>query len=686
MPSQYDRCPLFAEWRFTEFFSKSLIRFLLLAGIGNAWSSDLTRDLAELPFEDFLKVEVSTASKFKQSAQQAASAVQVIEAEEIRRYGWQTLAEALNSLPGVYSASDRAYDFIGARGFLVPGDYNTRFLLLLDGQRLNDNIFQQANFGREFQVDMALVERIEYIPGPGSSIHGSNALFGVINVITRGAQSLPDSTAGFRVSSDGWRETRFTGSHFGGGNGPDVVASFSHADKSARDLAYPGATGLTTADGSLSPDGMTRGLDRSGVTRAFISIAQGGFFTSAWAAQREVHPSSALYGTNFNDGRLRLNDGSYGLRTGYRVALGENLSIDTRLALQKMSFDADYPYYKAPRAYLNRDKTVGSWWSGEVRGLYTGFSHHTLVAGIEFSADRQAIQKNADVDVFINPAVVVDTRSQRQGFYLQDEWNFSPDWRLTSGLRHDMFSNGRANSSPRLGLIWAANQQTTYKFLAGQAYRIANAYETAYPSNLNSLANPNLLPETIRTLEAAGEFRLHGGISLGASLFDYRIRNLIRQVDTGGGVLQYQNQPAIAARGLELHYQQRSRLGSSVFASLSFTHAQDAGGQRLGNSPHWIAKLRGSQPLLGDRLLGAVEINAIGPRVTDWHGNRNHLGKQLAVNATLTATRLAPGLEAQLRVLNLLGRPLVHPPSDEAPVPALPMGGRQWQAGLTYAF
>ena len=101
-------------------------------------------DLTDLSLEDLMKVVVVSASKFAQTSTQAPSAVQVLTAEDIRLHGWRTLAEALGSLPGLYASNDRAFGFLGARGFMVPGDYNMRFLLLLDGQPLNDNLYGQA--------------------------------------------------------------------------------------------------------------------------------------------------------------------------------------------------------------------------------------------------------------------------------------------------------------------------------------------------------------------------------------------------------------------------------------------------------------------------------------------------------------------------------------------------------------
>ena len=102
-------------------------------------------DVSELSIEELLQVEIVTsASKFSQKITEAPSAVRVITAEEIRRYGWRTLGDALSSLPGITQVGDRSYGFLGARGLLIPGDYNTRFQLLIDGTPQNDAILETA--------------------------------------------------------------------------------------------------------------------------------------------------------------------------------------------------------------------------------------------------------------------------------------------------------------------------------------------------------------------------------------------------------------------------------------------------------------------------------------------------------------------------------------------------------------
>jgi outer membrane receptor for ferrienterochelin and colicins len=138
-----------------------------------------------LSIEELTQVKVFTASRHLQDAREAPSAVSVVTAGEIARYGWRTLADVLRSLRGFYTAYDRNYVYLGVRGFQRPGDYNSRILLLINGHRLNDNVYDSAQVGTEFPLDLDLVDHIEIVRGPSSSLFGTNAVFGVINVITR---------------------------------------------------------------------------------------------------------------------------------------------------------------------------------------------------------------------------------------------------------------------------------------------------------------------------------------------------------------------------------------------------------------------------------------------------------------------------------------------------------------------
>ena len=341
------------------------IAILCLTAFANPQAFGQTPDLTELSFESLTTLQVSTASKFSQSTREAPSAVTVIRREDIRHYGWRTLAEALNSLPGIYTVNDRAYDYVGARGFLVPGDYNSRFLLLIDGQRLNDNIYQQAQFGQDFPLDLALVERIEYVPGPGSSIYGGNAIFGVVNVITRQAEEMPPfSLSGF-LSQDGWMQTRAT-SVLRAESGASLLASASIATKQGKDTTYDDPEGrLIRQDGTASTDGTAHHLDNQRTQRLFLHYENGGFSLMGRFGQRVVNPSSALYSTVFDDSGFRIKDGSWSISGRYQGRLSDTLNYETRLEMAESRYVADYPLLDSTnQRYINRDDTVGRWWSG----------------------------------------------------------------------------------------------------------------------------------------------------------------------------------------------------------------------------------------------------------------------------------------------------------------------------------
>src|SRR5665647_774284 len=113
-------------------------------------------DLTSLSLEALMDIEVPTvsgASKFEQKETEAPSSVTVITADEIKRYGYRTLADVLQSVQGFSVSYDRNYAFLGARG-LNLGDFNDRMLLLVDGHRVNNDYNDGAAIGTDFILDV----------------------------------------------------------------------------------------------------------------------------------------------------------------------------------------------------------------------------------------------------------------------------------------------------------------------------------------------------------------------------------------------------------------------------------------------------------------------------------------------------------------------------------------------------
>jgi outer membrane receptor for ferrienterochelin and colicins len=156
--------------------------FLLLSQV--AFADEV--NLLDLDLEQLMEIEiVSSASRYEQKLETAPSSVTIVSRDDIQKFGYRKLSELIQGVRGFYATNDRSYSYTGVRGFGRPADYDTRVLVLLNGHRLNDSIYSSSLLGLDFLLDIDLVEKVEIVRGPSSSIHGTNAFFGVINVVTR---------------------------------------------------------------------------------------------------------------------------------------------------------------------------------------------------------------------------------------------------------------------------------------------------------------------------------------------------------------------------------------------------------------------------------------------------------------------------------------------------------------------
>jgi outer membrane receptor for ferrienterochelin and colicins len=134
---------------------------------------------------------VTTASQTAEDQSGAPATSTTITADELRRYGIKTLAEAINYLSlGMVTQNDLDDGEIGSRGVLLTGDYGDHVLLLINGHSVNEAWDGTAYFGRGAGVPFELIDHIEVILGPGSVLYGSQAMLGVINIVTKRAKDF----------------------------------------------------------------------------------------------------------------------------------------------------------------------------------------------------------------------------------------------------------------------------------------------------------------------------------------------------------------------------------------------------------------------------------------------------------------------------------------------------------------
>ena len=151
------------------------------------------KDLMELSLEELLNIEVTTATKTAVKLSDVPAALTVITKQDIQKYGYRNLAEALARVPEVYMHYQGHNHGVDFRGFYVNNNPR-RVLLLINGHRANDR-FHFGDFEADIINDLSDVERIEIIRGPGAALYGSVAVLGVVNIITKDPAKLGKKTS-----------------------------------------------------------------------------------------------------------------------------------------------------------------------------------------------------------------------------------------------------------------------------------------------------------------------------------------------------------------------------------------------------------------------------------------------------------------------------------------------------------
>ena len=195
------RASLFAGFRFTPrrlIASAALLSAIFCGGQGT-WAAPQSTDakapddLKQMSLEQLGDVEVTTVSKDPQQVQKTPAAVFVITQEDIRRSGATNIPEALRLAPGVEVARiDANHWSVAIRGF--AGQFSKSLLVLVDGRSIYTPLFEGVYWDLPY-VMLEDVERIEVIRGPGGTIWGSNAVNGVINIITKSANNTQGAMA-----------------------------------------------------------------------------------------------------------------------------------------------------------------------------------------------------------------------------------------------------------------------------------------------------------------------------------------------------------------------------------------------------------------------------------------------------------------------------------------------------------
>jgi outer membrane cobalamin receptor len=500
---------------------------------------------------------VSAATRHAESSAVVPATVSVLSAEDMQRYGIKSLDQALNYLSlGMVTQNPLHSVDVGARGVLLTSDFGNHVLLLLDGQILNEPWDGTAYFERGAAIPWELVDHVEVILGPGSVLYGSNAMLGVINVVTKRAKDYGkllltvDGNGSAPVDrSDALASPSLSSSYFhnsgrdfrvaaGGattfsllGIPGEVIGQAEYYQ--AHGLAFTfgpqpygldSVTGLPKSFGSQDTPGIWGGLaDRSYNTQiptGLVKATWGDFqlelrAATYWRSTPYINEFNTFYG-DFNQPNDGERDRFLNMDLRYARLVTPKLSLFGRL------YGALYDYQQnlttsaamdcqanQPNGCFGHTHGASRWLGLELQGRYDWLLDGRAVT--TFGVDgrlRNVAGTSSSNDLVTGALDTVDQYSHDEsvlGVYVQQEASPISRLKLNAGLRLDVDSRFGSRLSPRLAAAYRLGESQTVKIVYGEAFRAPTAYELYYTDGVTQIPATHLQPETVRALEATYE-------------------------------------------------------------------------------------------------------------------------------------------------------------------------------------
>jgi len=629
------------------------------------------------------------AAKREQTLGNVASAVTVVSADRIRRFGYRTVAEAIAGVAGVYIQDTRLTQQVGIRGVQIPGGFNSRILVLVDGATLNEAWGAFAGVGYDGLVSIDDIARIEVIRGPVGAVYGTNAFFAIINIVTRGAAEGQRAWGRVAVNSI---------------NGLVTTAGFAagSVDKQVRgSVLVMDRFGETLQVDEISADPLS--ADGARTLIGGVVGSYGGSFAQlrAYRARRDspfapydsdpaADPAYALYNTQVllegghsRELSKRLSGSVRGYGTAYRF-------------FDEITYEADDPFVDYGDVL-----TLGA----EVRGRYELIVDKLgVTAGIEANYNKTE-SRSYTVGMEADGAKIpLDFNTE--GVYSEVDGQPLPWLGFTGGVRFDRNSVIESRLSPRGALFLAEPEKYGLKLLYAEGFRNPSAFEGYFEDGIDFSDNTEIRSETIRSFEAVLWGRPVTGLSTRLSAFYWDARDVVEQRPDPDDptLLQFQNVGRYVTRGLEVEATYRTSEGWYAFGGGAF--AQVGSGETgsdvvfgdVVNAPKLTATAGVSTPKLFHYAHVSAEAQFISLRRTrpDDDGNASPSSPAwTGINLTVYVPNLR-GFDLTAGVRNLIGTRDLQPavgdydrfpdPATTILVPRLPAEGREVYVKVGYTY
>jgi outer membrane receptor for ferrienterochelin and colicins len=579
-----------------------------------------------------------TATRYAMLATDAPAALSVITRRDIEARGADNLLDAVRGDTGI-SLQGRA---VGGRKVISLRGMDSRHaLFLVDGRRIgaSDGVIGASDFQYDW-IAVDDIERIEIVRGPMSVLYGSEAVGGVVNIVTRqpgndwrfGALVEGIAADGGR-GGNGWRSSARADGPLGAGFYLRAGVAASRLDP----LASPADARIDELEGRDKRDGWLGLAWRGRGQRIGLDHRQGTEDREAGARERG---GPRRFHRTFNDIERAMTSLAWDADWG--------ASTETQLRAYRSTIEVENRRTNGVAVNLPQ-RVTEQVLEGQAR---RPFGAQAWTAGFE--------ARNESLD---DPGLPGGRGALRhRSLYIQDEWAVAAPLTLTFGLRHDEHGRYGSEWSPRAYAVWRVAPAWTVKGGYSHGFKVPNLKQVvpgARPEGPNTfLGNPDLLPETSDAIEV-GIGYANGAAQWQLMAFDQRVDDLIevRLVTPGPtpgvGTYTYENLARARLRGVEASWLQP--LGQGFTAGLSYTwlDAKNGSGQRLERRPRHSASARldwqqgawrvgATLEHAGDQRLPGTPPNTAPRQVPD-----------VALLGGHVTLSLPAGLEATLGVRNL---------------------------------
>lgn len=547
--------------------------FLLLAVITYLYSQDTSAQLWKYSIEDLMNLTVVTPSKVEELRKNAPGIISVVTREEIDNYGANSLFDVLDRVAGlyIYGSYYLPNNMITIRGD-ATSHYCTHVLILIDGRPFRSS---KEGYLLPFidAFPLGAVKRIEVLRGPGSTLYGTTAYAGAINVITNTADQQ-ETGASFAIGSFGLKKATLSTGAVKKNLGISLATSFSTTD------GWPIAIRDGTKD-SLYEVFETRAPQSAfGVhTKAFWkNLSVNGYFgykyqMNGYQLQKvEKWPE------------LNLGTTHTLIDVGYKKVLNHRYSIDVNATYngQYMWQPFDISAHDVREYGSNHDLMIeitnqispGDKLHFTVGGLTTYntgyFRNNTLTSD---GHDYNVWTLSSNPDPF---EVVPDYHEFWFSGYINATFTLPRYLRFVAGAHANKVPGISVNVVPRFGVVGNFGNNVNARVLYGQAFRQGDVFErfSVVPA---IQGNAQLMPEKVETYEAQLSYTLNQ-FYLSVSGFHSRQENLINRAnvsdDTNIIAQQFVNEGELRSRGIEA--EGKINLNKAWMLNASFLYQQNS--------------------------------------------------------------------------------------------------------------